>query len=53
VVRLRGGPLAEVVEIRDDGAVLLEHRETYINELVPAHEIRNVVVELVTSTASR
>lgn len=53
VVRLRGGPLAEVVEVREDGAVLLEHRETYINELVPAHEIRNVVVELVTSTASK
>jgi hypothetical protein len=53
VVRLRGGPLAEVVEVREDGAVLLEHRETYINELVPAHEIRNVVVELVKSTASR
>jgi hypothetical protein len=47
VVRLRGGPLAEVVEVRDDGAVLLEHRDTYINELVPPGEIRNVVVEIV------
>jgi hypothetical protein len=53
VVRLRGGTLAEVVEVRDNGAVLLEHRDTYINELVPAGEIRNVVVELVTSTASK
>jgi len=53
VVRLRGGPLAEVVEVREDGAVLLEHRETYINELVPAVEIRNVVIELVTSTAPK
>lgn len=53
VVRLRGGPLAEVVEVREDGAVLLEHRETYINELVPAVEIRNVVVELVTSAAPK
>jgi hypothetical protein len=47
VVRLRGGPLAEVVEVRDDGAVLFEHRDTYINELVPPGEIRNVVVEIV------
>jgi len=47
VVRLRGGPLAEVVEVRDDGAVLLEHRDTYINELVPPGEIRNRVVEIV------
>ena len=47
VVRLRGGPLAEVVEVRDDGAVLLEHRDTYINELVPPGEIRNAVVEIV------
>ena len=47
MVRLRGGPLAEVVEVRDDGAVLLEHRDTYINELVPPGEIRNTVVEIV------
>jgi hypothetical protein len=47
VVRLRGGPLAEVVEVRDDGAVLFEHHDTYINELVPPGEIRNVVVEIV------
>jgi hypothetical protein len=53
VVRLRGGPLAEVVEVRDDGTVLLEHRETYINELVPAVEIRNVVIELVKTTAPK
>jgi len=49
VVRLRGGPLAEVVEVRDDGTVLLEHRGSYINELVPPGEIRNVVVEIVKS----
>jgi hypothetical protein len=53
VVRLRAGSLAEVVEVRDDGSVLLEHRETYIYELVPAVEIRNVVFELVKSTAPK
>jgi len=39
-----------VVEVRDDGAVLFEHRDTYINELVPPTEIRNVVVEVVESS---
>jgi hypothetical protein len=47
LVRLRGGQLAEVVELRDDGALLLEHRDTYINELVPPSEVRNVVIEIV------
>jgi hypothetical protein len=50
VVRLRSGPLAEVVEVRDDGSVLLEHRETYINELVAPGEIAKVVVEVVKSS---
>ena len=49
VVRLRGGPLAEVLEVRDDGSVLLEHRETYINELVAPGQIHSVVVEVVES----
>ncbi|HOC41648.1 MAG TPA: hypothetical protein PKJ99_01415 [Thermoanaerobaculales bacterium] len=47
VVRLRGGAVAELIEVRDDGALVLEHRGSYINELVPAGEIRTLVVEVI------
>jgi hypothetical protein len=47
VVKLRSGGLAEVVEVRDDGTVVLEHQSTYINELVPADRVRSVVFEVV------
>jgi len=47
VVKLRSGGLAEVVEVRDDGTLVLEHQSTYINELVPADRIRSVVFEVV------
>ena len=49
VVRLLGGALAELIEIRNDGALVLEHRGSHIYELVPASEIRNVVIEVVES----
>jgi hypothetical protein len=47
VVKLRSGDRAQVVEVRDDGTLVLEHEETYINELVPADQIRNVIFEVV------
>lgn len=47
VVRLRRGGLAEVVEVRDDGSLVLEHQATYINELVAPGQLRAVVLELV------
>lgn len=47
VVRLRRGGLAEVVEIRDDGTLVIEHQSTYIQQLVPAAEIRAVIFDVV------
>lgn len=47
VVELRQGGLAEVREVRDDGTLILEHQSTYIQQLVPAGEIRAVIFDLV------
>lgn len=47
VVRLRQGGLAEVVEVRDDGTLVVEHQSTYIQQLIPASEIRAVIFDLV------
>ena len=47
VVKLRTGGLATVIEIRDSGTLVLEHRSTYINELVPADQIPGVIFEVV------
>ena len=47
VVRLRQGGLAHVAEVRDDGTLLLEHQSTYIQQLVPANDIRAVIFDLV------
>lgn len=47
VVKLRSGGTAEVIDVRDDGTIVLEHESTYINELVPADRIRSVVYEVV------
>ena len=49
VVRLRRGGLAEVVEVRDDGTLILEHQSTYINELVPPGLLESIVLEVVES----
>lgn len=49
IVRLRQGDLARVIEVRDDGTLVLEHQSTYINELVPPGLIASVILEVVES----
>jgi hypothetical protein len=44
VVRLLGGALAELIEIRNDGALVLEHRGSHLRAGAGG-EIRNVVIE--------
>ena len=46
-VRLRRGGTATVVDVQRDGTIIIEHDDTYINEVIPAGQRKNVIFEVV------
>ena len=46
-VQLFNGTYARVIEVWDDGTVVLEHQDTFIREIVPADRLDQVVLHVV------
>jgi len=45
-VRLRNGGTATVVDVQRDGTIIIEHDDTYINEVLPKDQRKNVIFEV-------
>ncbi len=45
-VSLRNGGTATVVDVQRGGTVIIEHDGTYINEVIPADQLKNVIFEV-------
>jgi hypothetical protein len=46
-VKLRSGGIATVVDVQDDGTLMIEHESTYIKEVVPPGQRKNIIFEVV------
>ncbi len=46
-VQLRNGGTATVVDVQRDGTIVVEHDDTYINEVISADQRKNVIFEVV------
>jgi hypothetical protein len=45
-VKLRAGGFAKVLDVQRDGTIIIEHDVTYINEIIPESQRKNVIYEV-------